>query len=438
MANKIKKTNIDLGWGDGGTELFLTPVKGGLEVLDYEFDYDRIHKMCGGRCYYRSCSGYSGAGYIEKLGDLTRVGYYRVDTVHNEWQYPEEVEYGLKIMLPYATHEECKEETLENYPVVILLGEDAVIYCNFYENMNVVLADILAGRELQGKPKKLKKKFVDTSSYYKRVDEVEIKFYNFFGYASYPWEFVGELLKDYEVDYPKEWLHRMCHLSKCDDGTLVRTCKIANRLYATEVLEKDPLENLEKEISGWGFLETNMVYKVRKNDVHIIGWKIAEEAYGKRIERMSRFIPTAEKADFTSFVKEHLPDTKYVDFEETVPKLLFFLEKEKVLTNVRKGIAKKVQEDVLSAARQYIENFNDKQILDAIPDDFIIKIEDSWDSGNCKPGTQEFVNMYFPGKTEINAGELKKYSSNWNVMRVLKYIAIREKITGKIKLELPA
>ena len=133
-----------------------------------------------------------------------------------------------------------------------------------------------------------------------------------------------------------------------------------------------------------------------------------------------------------------MPSSKYVEFEITVPKLLFFLNKEKQFANVRKGIATKVREDVLSAARQFIADFNDKQILEAIPDELIITLDDSYSSGNCKPGTQAFVDQYFPGKTEITAGELKKHADNWNVMRIFRYIATRDMVAGKVKLELPA
>ena len=118
--------------------------------------------------------------------------------------------------------------------------------------------------------------------------------------------------------------------------------------------------------------------------------------------------------------------------------LLFFLNKEKQFANVRKGIATKVREDAFAAAKQFVADFNDKQILEAIPDELIITLEDSYTSGNCEPGTQAFVDKYFPGKTETTAGELKKYADNWNVMRIFRYIATRDMIAGKVKLKLPA
>lgn len=439
MANRRNNNNhIDLSWGNGGTELFLAPCDGGLEVLDYEYDTNRIHEMCGGKCYYTSCSGCSGAGFIEKYDVLTHVGYYRVDTVHNEFQYPVEVAEGINLMLPYVSHQSDKGETLSNYPVVIMVGEDTIIYCGFFTNMNEVLATLLSGETLKQTPRILKRTFVNTKSYWRDETEVELKFYNLFGHSFYPWEFATELLKDYTVYYPEERIYSIFRLSKTEDGKLVRTSRICQTLYATELLKEDPCEKLDTPFNGWELAETNMVYKVRENQVYIVGWELASDAYQKKVERITRFIPNSEAEEFKNFVMEHLPSSKYVEFELTVPKLLFFLNKEKQFANVRKGIATKVREDAFAAAKQFIADFNDKQILEAIPDDLIITLEDSYTSGNCKPGTQAFVDKYFPGKTETTAGELKKHADNWNVMRIFRYIATRDMIAGKVKLELPA
>jgi len=438
--NRNRK-HIDLSWGDGGTDLFFAPCDGGFEILDYEYDFGRIHEKCGGKCYYQSCSGCSGAGYIEQYADLTRVGYYRVDTVHNEFQYPVHLTDEVSIMLPYVSHESDKRSTLENNPVVIMVGKSTIIYCGFYTNMNEVLTTLLSGEELKQEPRILKRTFVDTKSYWKSAEEVELKFYNLFGRSYYPWEFATELLKDCTVYYPDERIHSIFRISTCEDGTLVRTTRIGQTLYAAEVLESDPCEKVHEAFPGWEFAGTNMtnmLYKFRENDVYIVGWELADVAYQKKIERIARFIPASEAAEFKSFVKEHLPSTKYVEFEITVPKLLFFMNKEKQFANVRKGIATKVREDAFEAAKQFVADFNDKQILEAIPDELIITLEDSYTSGNCEPGTQAFVDKYFPGKTETTAGELKKYADNWNVMRIFRYIATRDMIAGKVKLKLPA
>lgn len=355
MANTRKNGNhIDLSWGAGTTELFLAPYEdGGFVLLDYEYDFERIHKKCGGRCYYQSHSGYSGDGYIERYADLTRVGYYRVDTAYNdnESQYPVEVAEGISLMLPYVAHQIDKNETLEKNPVVIKVGDSTVIYCSFFINMNEVLSILLSGQELKQEPRMLKRTFIDTKCLESK--EVEIEFYNLFGYSHYPWEFVTDLLKDFMLYYPDEQIHKILRISKCEDGTLVRTTKIGGALYATEILRNDPCENVTEATQGWKFAETNMLYKLRENEVYIVGWEVADVAYEKKIKRFAeRLLQPSETEEFETFVKGKLPSSKYIEFEVTVPKLLFFLDKEKQFANVRKGIAKKVRENFFAVARR--------------------------------------------------------------------------------------
>lgn len=438
MAKNSRK-NITLGWGSGETDLFLAPSKNGnVELLDYEFDYEKIHQMCGGRLYYRSCSGASGTGYIKKWGELTRVGYYRVDTAYNEWQYPVKLseEEEVSIMLPYQSHTEEKDDILENNPVVIRVGRNTLVYCHYYDNMREVLSKLLAGEKLEEEPRTLTRTFVDVQRRYERV--VELKFYDFFGWSFNPWEFVTDLFAESNIAHAGERLYELFHLAKCENGMLVSTTRIAGALYASKILEQDPCKALTESIAGWKVAGSQMAYRLYENEVHIVGWEDAETAYGKRIERVARFIPDAEKESFRAFLKENLNFTKYVEFEIVVPKLLFFLNKEKQYAEVKKGIARKIREDVFCVAKNWQSKVNDEKLLEAIPDDLVVTIADSHSSGNCVPGTQAFVDQYFPGKTETTAGELKKYSDKWEVMRVFRYIAKRDQIVGKVKLDIPA
>lgn len=436
MAKNSRK-NITLGWGSGETDLFLAPSEGGsVELLDYEYDYEKIHQMCGGRLYYRSWSGCSGTGYIRKWGPLTRVGYYRVDTAYNEWQYPVKLSEEVSIMLPYQSHTEDKTDILENNPVVIRIGRNTLIYCNYYDNMREVLSTLLSGEKLKEEPRTLTRTFVDVQRRYERV--VELKFYDFFGWSHNPWEFAKDLFAESYISCAGERLYELFHLAKCENGMLVSTTRIAGALYASKILDQDPCKALTESIAGWEVADSQMAYRLYENEVHIVGWEDAETAYGKRIERVTRFIPDADKEGFKAFLKENLNFTKYVEFEIVIPKLLFFLNKEKQYAEIRKGIARKIREDVFSVADDWKSSRDDKRLLEAIPDDLVITIDDSLKSGNCVPGTQSFVAQYFPGKTETTAGELKKYSDKWEVMRVFRYIAKRDQIVGKVKLDIPA
>ena len=68
------------------SDLFLDLTGKKPRVLDFEYDGSELHERCGGKTYYTSRSGLSGAGYLENLGTLMPLGRYRVDTVTNEHQ----------------------------------------------------------------------------------------------------------------------------------------------------------------------------------------------------------------------------------------------------------------------------------------------------------------------------------------------------------------
>lgn len=413
---------------------------GNVELLDYEYDYEKIYNMCGGRLYYSSMSGCSETGHIKNCGELIRVGYYRVDTTYNEWQYPVKLSDDVSIMLPYQSHIEDKKGLLENNPVVLRVGRNTLIYCHYYNNMCEVLSKLLTGQALEEQPRILKKTFVDVRENCSRYEKVvKLKFYDFFGWSYNPWEFVTDLFSESIISYPGERIYELFHLAKCKDGTIVRTTRIGgSALYATEILPEDPCEALTDSIAGWKVGGPNMAYRLYESEAHIVGWENSETAYDKEIERVARFIPDADKEGFKAFLKENLNFTKYVEFEITDPKLLFFLNKKQQYAEVKKGIARKIREDVFYVARAWRSKVNDEKLLEAIPDNLIITINDSHSAGNCVLGTQAFVDQYFPEKTETTAGELKKYSSRLEVMRVFRYIAKRDQIAGKVKLDITA
>ena len=141
-------------------------------------------------------------------------------------------------------------------------------------------------------------------------------------------------------------------------------------------------------------------------------------------------------AKYLNFRGWSLAETEEDSSNRKVELILF--NKEKQYAEIRKGIARKIRKDVFSVANDWTSTKNDERLLEAIPDDLVVTIADSHSSGNCVPGTQAFVDQYFPGKTETTAGELKKYSDKWEVMRVFRYIAKRDQIVGKVKLDIPA
>ena len=123
MKKSSKK--VEIGWGDGASDLFLAVEEGGISLLNYENDTTEVHRLGGGRNYYVSCSGLSGAGYITNLSTLIPIGGYRVETRFDGWTYGPAVVTGgrdeIEILVPTENHisEERQEALLREKPLIV-------------------------------------------------------------------------------------------------------------------------------------------------------------------------------------------------------------------------------------------------------------------------------------------------------------------------------
>lgn len=275
----------EIGWGNGCSTLFLAPAEdGGFVLYDYEFDYEKIHQLCGGMNYYQSRSGDTGEGYITKLDELIKVGFYRVDTKYNDFQFPEDIGNGYSMMLPYATHMEYKDTILAQNPVVIKDG-NRIIFCSYYDNMCEIVMNLFTQQKLEKSPRILKRNFYDVE--YDETYEQEIMFYNMFGYCrQYPWEFCKEYLKRFECEeYENERLHSLFNIVE-KDGNLYTTTRIAGRKYYTGVLKENTFADLKEDFCnqhGWK-LEDGIIYKYKEKDVFVFGFVDYSALYKKMLQ----------------------------------------------------------------------------------------------------------------------------------------------------------
>ena len=439
--NSSKKFNFS--WGSGSSDLFLLISGGKPEVLDVEFDGEELHRLCGGRTYYVSRSGASGAGYLNSLGSLIPLGTYRVDTAHNEFQrflpvgkirqeQQEQDEQDVLVAVPYVSHGEEKSETLRSYPTVVKVGNE-VVYCDFYANFLEVLSLLLAGKDLPEQcvngvtygrhgHRTLKRRFTRLNSWGEPIqEEIILEHYNLCSTdnAPNPWEFFSEELENYQASLG-ERLFQLLSVEKLEDGTFVRTVKVDGQRYRGEILPGNPLETGELT-AGWQRVDEDVLVRFydRSNEAHLVAYAKADEAYGKLARRLANRMGEGE--EFISFVSAH--GGEWTEFEVVVPKVLYLLDPSARLAEARKGLARKVREDVTRRASQWADRVKDRSILEAIPNDLVVTLDDSLAAGNCRPGTEDFVSQYFPGQTQTTAGELKKYADNYNVMRIFRYLA---------------
>lgn len=446
-----KSSKFEFSWGSGSSDLFLQISGGKPEVLDVEFDGEKLQELCGGRTYYVSRSGASGAGYLNSLGPLIPLGSYRVDTAHNEFQWLIPVgkirqgweEQDVLVAVPYVSHEENKSETLRSYPTVIKVG-NKVVYCDFYANFLEVLSLLLSGKDLpeecviegvtyghRGR-RILQRSFTWLDSWGKPVqDQIVLEYYNLCSMdrTPNPWEFFSEELKYYRASWG-ERLFQLLSVEKLEDGTFVRTVKVDGQRYRGEILPGNPLETGELT-AGWQRVDEDVLVRFydRSNEAHLVAYAMADEAYAKLARRLAKDM--GEDEEFISFVSAH--EDGWIEYEVVVPKVLYLLDPSAQLAEARRGMAQKVREDVMRRARQWVDQVNDRSILEAIPNDLVVTFDDSLAAGNCRPGTEAFVAQYFPGQTCTTAGELKKYADNYNVMRIFRYLATTGRFSRKAK-----
>ena len=261
-------------------------------------------------------------------------------------------------------------------------------------------------------------------------EEVKIKFYNLWGWKRsypWPWEFAYELLQEFRADWrynsePTETMD-VFHIVRDKKGDLIRYCRIAEERYSVEVVPEEVLLNGETPISGWELGEPYTMYRVRNDDVYVVAWAPLKKELTRIIEGFARRYPKEEAELIRGLLKKIETDNSYEEYELSVNKLLFFGDEEKWFKEAKKGLKNKLRSGATYEIRKILEGRKNQEILEEIPDDLVITIQDSLDSGNCQPGTETFRDQHFPGKTETTAGELKKFASNnKDVMRVLLYM----------------
>ncbi|MBR4110627.1 MAG: hypothetical protein IKK43_02915 [Clostridia bacterium] len=193
ISDVLNNDRKNVGFGGGTADLFLQVQEGSVRVLDYEYDSEEIHSICGGRQYYRSRAGLSGAGWIRDYGDLIPVGLYRVDVAHTDVNIPQEVADGITVMLPHVGHEPDKEY-LYRHPVVVTRQGDwehptTMVYCRLDDILAVVKA-LVEGKESElGVVKDYVKTFTNTETLVSRQERLNLV--NCFGNSRFnPWVFV--------------------------------------------------------------------------------------------------------------------------------------------------------------------------------------------------------------------------------------------------------
>mgnify|MGYP000868309211 FL=1 len=446
----MKKFKYDYSWGHGYTDLFLLLEGQTPKILDVKSDRNELHAMCGGRTTYVSRSGDSGEGFLTQLGQLIPIGSWRVDTRHNhDYQFfasvgrtIDEYEEEVLVAIPYVSHEENKQDTLKKHPVVIKVGRK-VIYCDFFINFVQTLKAVLLGGDLPEFEgcRKVKKTFQKTFTFvnedewgdiWTEEENFEIEFYNLSQNKETPnpWSFFRDELIRYKVPYKQPRIFELLGVEKLEDNKFIRTINIDGSKYRGGLLEGNPLETGELT-AGWQQIAKDVLVRFYNNEkVHLLAYA-SKEVYAKKIHRLAQKMGEGE--EFIEFL-ESAHQGEYKEFEQVVPKALYMLDNTNLIARLRKDLADKIDEKVRETMCSLVGQVTDETILEKIPDNLVISVDDYRRINNCFPDIESLVSEYFSEKTELTAKDLKEYAAdNCDVMRIFRGLAVE----GRFKLDLP-
>ena len=153
----------------------------------------------------------------------------------------------------------------------------------------------------------------------------------------------------------------------------------------------------------------------------------------KAVERKFYAQKMGEGEEFIEFL-ESAHQGEYEEFEQVVPKALYMLDNTNLIARLRKDLADKIDEKVRETMWSLVGQVTDKTILEKIPDNLVISVDDYRRINNCFPDIESLVSEYFSEKTELTAKDLKEYAAdNCDVMRAFRGLAVE----GRFKLDLP-
>lgn len=151
-------------------------------------------------------------------------------------------------------------------------------------------------------------------------------------------------------------------------------------------------------------------FKQTKNSELFNDWKMIKDGKYKIIGQEKE-----RKIHLLAFTHLKIGEIdEWIEYEITTDWMKFIHRKEKILEETIKRLKNKIRHII----RVKRENKKTNEIINALPDNTIITIEDSINAGICMSGTKRFIKNNFPDKEKVKAKKLKKFTSS-AVQRVL-------------------
>ncbi|NNG66402.1 hypothetical protein [Caldanaerobacter subterraneus] len=436
---KVEKGKMYLGWEGGISDILIDLKK--KKLYHYETDYDSVHSEYGGKNYYQSRTGLTGAGYIEYFDSLILGGWYDTksnNSISKEESYPlYEINnisirnIKISIFVPLSHH---KKEWTENlyaphFPFVLKIAAIDFYYAHkyylFFTHWFSEIFSILETLSIKG----------ETALEGFQKKEINIKFFS----GTTPFTLTINVINheygiglDYTKFFLKEIKDQMYqpsfeHISYLHDlFNVVRTDYYFYKIkyydseskgisILTDIIDEDPLFADNKIIEKW----TGM--KVTKRDKkHGIERILLQKVYND-------YVLLIAYANLTSIFKGYefiSQENAFAEYEYRVPRIAYMLNEETYNSNVLHYLNRRILDLIKRAKKVKEKLFEDEQLLSFIKENPEIEItfEDSIAAGNCPVGTERFAKEHFNSARKIKLIELEKFIGNPYVNRVIRYI----------------
>lgn len=381
----MKKVNYSFGGGTGTVLLSMRAKK--LFFCYKSEDVMALHELYGGKQYYSSRSGASGAGFLLPLeNDLMEItGLYRAGITHLTEVWPN-VMFGQRIMVPAEGISPGSPAVVEKNSVLFFLTSDEEVI------------DALMGKLPENNHEVEYRYLTDTGE----VTKFSFQWNGNVGYKYYAGGKSHRPLLGYEfeeyIQALVEWVPEKTVLASEDAFSFIeKKMRLKNSKLGkvrtgyfdlpVEKIEGDlfPQDNLRTFSHGWmtqGFGPYKFAYK--------------RVGGGNKVYAMIEAVP-AEIND-----KYSLLDSQPMEYELLVENVLEWFSKplENWVEEMKGELLRKIRNEFINTSRWSVTEAKAKvqELLQGCASGTVFVIQDSLDTGNCVPGTESFMESY--GLTE--------------------------------------
>lgn len=334
------------------------------QFFSYEEDASELHDKFGGKQYYESRTGLSGAGYLESLGDLIPFGWYRTDIRRDEQarRQVHSTPNGSPIFgyVPLKGHDGIDPDA----PVVLTDGHQ-VVFSSPYQVLEFLKTwDSLEGKEYQVE-------YYDPRRWFDPKDSFRFTLINpgqYHGLRATRFVDLRDIRPEADIA-PQTLFEQKLNIERIDSRWFHRNqdgyYDMMFLLDPSDLAETQPGSVLPE---GW-------------QDTGFVTWR----RHGLQVEAFA-------ECTRCTVGREHPDLPEYIDYEENFPLLDWFSRSVEDWENYfREKLTRKARIDYISACKW--DGTSTKAILIKNAEDSLC-IADSLEVGNCELGTRDFIQQY--------------------------------------------